>query len=150
MARNIVTEQKIELLKIADNNPTPKPDNYSAQIIKLIPADVVGVYLGISALISTQGSISDHVSMILQMVTFVLILIITPFYLWKAAGITDKIQITIATMSFIIWAISLGGPFELLLKDHLPSGLTVKFLGGILIMIYTLIVPMFYRAVPKP
>lgn len=149
MSRNIVTEQKLQLMAAeVGTPPTQKADNYSSQIVKLIPVDVVGVYLGITSLIAGQQLVGDT-SQILGWIVFGLVAIITPFYLWRVAGVNDKWQIFIVTVSFIIWAISLGGPFELLAngsKAFKATGLNEKFLGGILITIYTLVVPMFYKA----
>ena len=141
MGRTIITKSNTaDVQSDADSSDQQTPDNYAAQIVKLIPIEIVGVYLGISNLISGQH--------IIQWVIFFIILVITPFYLKKVAKVEDRAQIIIATVSFIIWALSLGGPFEWLLKDRLPEGFTVQAMGGILIMLYTLIVPIFYRAAP--
>lgn len=146
MGRNIITAQNIAAITAAGNNvPPQQADNYASQIVKLIPVEIVGVYLGISNLIDGQ-KLSDPYLTPIQTAVFILLLIITPFYLLRVAGVTDKTQVIVATISFLVWAISLGGPFQaLLLNLHLPSEIPVKFLGGILIMIYTLIVPMFYK-----
>ena len=150
MGRNIVTSQSIATATAGGNPPpTQKPDNYASQIVKLIPVEIVGVYLGISNIIAGQKDLSDHNSIIIQLSVFFIILIITPFYLLRVAGITDTTHVVIATVSFVIWSISLGGPFELLLKGYLPAGISVKFIGGIVIMIYTLIVPMFFKVTPS-
>lgn len=149
MGRNIVTQKQLATITQAGQEPpTQKPDNYAAQIVKLIPVEVVGVYLGISNLVAGQ-QIAEPALTVIQSVVFVLLLAITPFYLWRVAGVSNRPQIIVATVSFFVWAVSLGGPFESALKDHLPQGTTVKFLGGILLMLYTLVVPMFYKAVPQ-
>jgi len=149
MGRNIITAQKIVAMTTAGNPvPAQQPDNYASQIVKLIPVEIVGVYLGISNLIDTQKIPEPYLTPI-QSTVFILILLITPFYLFKAAGVKDKTQIIVATVSFLVWAISLGGPFQALLeKFDVPAEIPVKFLGGILIMIYTLIVPIFYKPAP--
>lgn len=138
MGRNIVTKSKVIPVQNDDGPSTSEsPDNYASQIVKLIPIEVVGVYLGITNLIEDQ--------FLIQWIIFFIILIITPFYLKKVAMVEDRKQIIVSTFSFVIWALSLGGPFESLLKNILPDGFTVQALGGILIMLYTLIVPIFYR-----
>lgn len=144
MSRNIIMPSKIPVSQKEGVTPSAAtPDNYASQIVKLIPVEIVGVYLGISNLIDGQ-KITDPST--IQWIVFFTILIITPFYLKNVAGVFDKRQIIIATFSFIIWALSLGGPFESFFKDRLSEGLTVKFLGGIILMIYTLIVPIFYKS----
>ena len=127
---------------------SPATDNYTSQIVKLIPVDVVGVYLGISTLIAGQGEQTATLKMV-QLIVFTVTSIITPFYLKKVGGIGDKTQIIVATVSFFIWGLSLGGPVEAIVHSDKIGGLSIKFLGGIVLMIYTLIVPMFYKAVPK-
>ncbi|THU41170.1 hypothetical protein FAM09_03390 [Niastella caeni] len=136
MGRTIITKARFAEVQ-SDDATGQAPDNYASQIVKLIPIEIVGVYLGISNLIKGQD--------LVQWIIFLIILIITPFYLKKVANISDRIQIIIATISYIIWAISLGGPFENFLQPKLPPNFTVQTLGGILIMLYTLIVPIFYR-----
>lgn len=135
MGRTIVKARFADVQ--SDDASGQAPDNYASQIVKLIPIEIVGVYLGISNLIAGQY--------LVQWIIFFAILVITPFYLRRVANISDKAQIIIAAISYIIWALSLGGPFEYLLKDKLPPGFTVQALGGVLIMLYTLIVPIFYR-----
>lgn len=137
MGRSIVTKPKPA--DFQSDEPTTggqTPDNYASQIVKLIPIEIVGVYLGISNMIQGQD--------LIQWIIFFVILVLTPFYLKRAAGVEDKAQIIVATVSYIIWALSLGGPFESFLKNRLPEGFTVQTLGGILIMLYTLFVPVFY------
>jgi hypothetical protein len=136
MGRNIITIADQTGVQ-NDNVPGQVPDNYASQIVKLIPIEIVGVYLGISNLIKEYYTI--------QWFIFGIILVLTPIYLKKVAGISDKAQMWVATASYVIWAISLGGPFEHLLEGVLPDGFTVAALGGILIMLYTLVVPIIYR-----
>lgn len=73
MARNIVSQQKsIEQESVGATNETP--DNYVDQLVKLIPVEIVGVYLAIQNLLSTlEGtvkawrhaySVPDHFSAI--------------------------------------------------------------------------------------
>ena|SRR5687767_7520785 len=142
MGRNIIShpntaDQRREVITSAE-----PADNYASQIVKLIPVEIVGVYLGISNLIDGQ-KITDPST--IQWLVFFAILIITPFYLKRVAGIHGSRQIIVATISFIIWALSLGGPFESFFRDRLSEGLTIKFIGGIILMIYTLVVPIFYK-----
>ncbi len=146
MGRNILLRRSTTLAqREGDTAPTEQPDNYAAQIVKLIPVEVVGVYLGISNLIEGQQITDAATNQTVQWIVFFTILLITPFYLHRAAGVTDKAQLWISTLSFIVWALSLGGPFALFFDDKLAGGLTIKFLGAILIMVYSLVVPIFYK-----
>jgi hypothetical protein len=123
---------------------TEEKDNYAAQIVKLIPVEIVGVYLGLQNLVS---SLAEPPRYITQLVFFVVILCITPIYLKNVGGITDKRQRMIALISYCIWSISLGGPFAYLLTKY-DSPISAQIIGGALIMLYTLIVPMLYKQQP--
>lgn len=150
MGRNIILRQTVVAAQREGEPATTTPDNYASQIVKLIPVEIIGVYLGISNLIEGQKITDATAAQTVQWVVFFAILIITPFYLYRAAGVTDKLQIAVATFSFIVWALSLGGPFSSYFDHRLTGGLTIKFLGGIILMIYSLIVPIFYRKPTNP
>ena len=116
-------------------------DNYAAQIVKLIPAEIVGVYLGLQNLVD---SLTEPARYVTQLIFFIIILGIAPIYLKKVGGITDNRQRMIAIISYCIWSISLGGPFAYLLTKY-NSPISAQIIGGALIMIYTLIVPILYK-----
>lgn len=150
MSRNIVRASasgNAELNEELPNRPVANNnDNYASQIIKLIPAEIVGVYLGLQNLFST---LPDPTKAIVQLILFLIILGIAPFYLKIVADITDSRQRMVAIISYCIWGISLGGPFDYGLQQ-LHSPVTAQMIGGALIMIYTLVVPLLYRPVIKP
>jgi hypothetical protein len=153
--RGLISKPRIILENIPEANTPDKPlpdspqpaqvnavpDNYVSQIVKLIPTEIVGVYLGIQNLLS---SLTEPTRAYSQFVIFLVILGITPFYLKLAAAMTDKKQLLIAIISYCIWGISLGGPFAYYLES-VHSQISAQMLGGGLIMIYTLIVPLFYK-----
>jgi hypothetical protein len=147
MGRNIVTSARIDTeLELAapsgsQRAPSPAADNYTSQIVKLIPAEIVGVYLGLQ---NQFFSIAEPARSITQAIIFITILILSPFYLKIAGGITDPKQRTVAIISYTIWGISLGGPFAYLL-DLVHSPVTAQQIGGGLIMLYTLVVPLIYK-----
>jgi hypothetical protein len=156
MSRNIITLAHIgtlEDVKAAFDKGTPPPpqvpDKFSTQIIKLIPADVIGVYLGVQSMVDSQNIANPCTLQYIQWPVFAIVLILTPFYLSRAAGVTDKKQVIIATISFAVWAFSLGGPFVSLfscLKITLP--ISIQLIGGIVLMLYTLVVPILYQKTP--
>ena len=142
MSRNInVSSQAKTALEGKESANADTPDNYAAQIVKLIPAEIVGVYLGLQNLVS---SLTEPTRYVTQFVFFIVILVITPFYLKTVGGITDKRQRAIAIISYCIWSVSLGGPFAYLLLQ-VNSPISAQIIGGALIMIYTLVVPILYK-----
>ena len=142
MGRNIITSPRqksvLEGKEVAESNAQ---DNYTAQIVKLIPAEIVGVYLGLQNLVDSLEEPSRYLT---QLIFFIILLGIAPLYLKRVAGITDNRQRMIAIISYCIWCISLGGPFAYLLTKY-NSPISAQIIGGALIMIYTLLVPMLYK-----
>jgi len=142
MGRNINVKSTAKpALEGKETDQREDQDNYTAQIVKLIPAEIVGVYLGLQNLVN---SLEEPTRYITQLVFFIIILSIAPLYLERVGGITDKRQRMIAIISYCIWSISLGGPFAYLLVEY-ESPISAQIIGGALIMIYTLVVPMLYN-----
>ncbi|WP_367913190.1 hypothetical protein [Leadbetterella sp. DM7] len=119
-------------------------DPYTSKIIKLIPADIIGVYLGVFNIIKSSSENQGN-NRTLQWIVFGLILLITPFYLKKVAGVISTRQIVFSTISFVVWAFSLGGPLD----GEDIGGYTIQFLGALFLPIYTLVIPLFYTGNSK-
>ena len=136
MSRNIITKRM--LLALADDKAA-KEDPYVSKIIKLVPADIICVYLAVFNLIKNTDNPSGN--MTLQWIAFILILIITPFYLNLVAKINTTKQNIFCTVSFVIWVFSTGGPVE----GRLLFGYPVQLLATIILMIYTLLIPIVYK-----
>jgi len=117
----------------------PKEDPYFSKVIKLIPADIVSVYLAVFNIIKSNSQNSGR-NAALQWIVFGLILIITPFYLKKVAKIVTVKQIILCTVSFVFWVFSLGGPLE----GKVIAGYSVQFLAALILPIYSLFIPLVY------
>lgn len=111
-----------------------KPDDYLTIVAKLIPADVISVYLAVFNIIK-QLVHSDTTQHTLQWIIFIGIGAILPFYLWRVAGVKDKKQIVLSAIAYLIWVLSLGGPFSQW------GELKPETIGAIILPIYTLVVP---------
>lgn len=120
------------------NENLPKPDNYQTRLLKLIPTEVVAVYVFISGLIQGgEGSNYD----ILRWVVFGILFLINPFYLRYVTNVTNIRQIIICTIGFAVWVFSLGDYYQMIGHD-------LKFMqivGSVVLALYTLLVPMFIR-----
>jgi hypothetical protein len=137
MSRNIITKGLITTLGAEE---TSKEDPYVSKIIKLIPADIISVYLAVFNIVKSNSQNADGNST-LQWIVFGLILVITPFYLKKVAQINTSKQIMFCTISFIVWVFSLGGPLD----GVDIGGYTAQFLGAVFLPIYTLLIPLLYQ-----
>lgn len=115
-------------------------DPYVSKLIKLIPAEIIGVYLSVFNLIGMEGE-SGPSRNTLHLIVFGLILVITPFYLKRVAKIKENRQVIFCLVAFIIWTFSLGGPVE----NLMIGPYSVKFLGTVFLPIYTLLIPLVYN-----
>ena len=106
-----------------------KSNIYQEKLLKLIPSEIVAAYLAL------QGIVPEEHSKWGLLFISIILLILTPFYLKKFQNVTHWLQLTITTLSFIIWIYTLGGPFEL-------WGLYIPWIGSIVMVIWTLIVPL--------
>ena len=138
MSRSIYTQRTISALD--PGQLSPKADQYVSEIIKLIPADIISVYLAVFNLIKTNHQNPENNSVI-QLIVFGLFLLITPFYLKKIAKIISTKQIVYCMIAFILWVLSLGGPVE----GQTFAGYSTQFLGAVLLPIYTLLIPFIYN-----
>lgn len=88
------------------------PDNAISRLIKYIPTEIISGYTVLSGLVAgaTNGSpLQAFASWLLVGVGAVL----TPLYLWRSGRPTGAQwwQLPISTLSFLLWAYALGGPF---------------------------------------
>jgi len=83
-----------------------KPDTFRDRLFKYIPAEVVTLYLGLSATVSAKDA--PH---FLYWVIFFAGLIGTPFYLRFVQNVTARAQLILSTLAFAVWVFALGGPF---------------------------------------
>lgn len=88
-------------------------DKALGRLVKYIPAEIISGYMLLSGIIAGASDASTK----RQPAAWVLFwfgVILTPLYLWKV-GKPDGVQwwhLPISTVSFVVWAYALGGPFE--------------------------------------
>jgi hypothetical protein len=118
MGRQVVTESDVQRAKrraaqaggvAGGRTEIPNVDKYTDRLIKYIPAEVIAVYLAVENIFLTSGDESDVAG--LSWVVFVILLVLTPLYLWRVQGVNRWQQLAISAVSFGVWVFSLGGPF---------------------------------------
>lgn len=109
-----------------------KPDTYRDRLFKYIPAEVVTLYLGLTATIAAASNVPPS----LAWVIFVAGVIATPYYLRFAQGVRAPGQLIVSTLAFIVWVFALGGPFA-----TIPGYQQVY--GAVLLPIFTFFVASF-------
>jgi hypothetical protein len=110
---------------------------YLDRLLKMIPAEVVSLYLVGSSLIPADQTIALAIWAAVCLVGTVLV---------RAYGTADPaankkpdwVHVAISSVSFVIWTYSLGGPFE-------AYGLHTAYLGSLLVLAWTFFVPLFYK-----
>lgn len=126
---------------MADVKTTPitntTVDDYKDRLVKLIPSEIVTAYITILGLIS--GAAGEGNKTTLLWVVFLVLVVLTPFYLYFISKVTKIAQIIFTTVAFVIWVVVAGSPFPTLL------GYSASFIGSIILIIYTLFIPFIYQ-----
>jgi hypothetical protein len=112
-------------------------DFYLDRLLKMIPAEVVSLYLVGSGFIPEGQGIVLTIWAVICLIGVVAL---------RAYGTTDPVEkkppdwvhVAISSIAFVIWVYSLGGPFK-------AQGLAVPYIGSLLVLAWTFFVPMFYK-----
>jgi len=133
--RNILTRNDAQVgnKKIRTPESAAAYDNYYSRLIKLIPAELIALYLALDGIVSAMPQ-----KQILLWVVFGIALVGGWFYLARVANVTRVAQRIITLMAFVIWVFVLGGPFAML------PWYDVNY-GKLLVTLYTFFVPLFYK-----
>lgn len=114
-----------------------KADEYFARLLKLIPSEVIALYLVGRGLIPK----SDGIAMLVWTVIATLGVVVVRILGTRRPDHHEPVQwwsVLIATISLLIWIYSLGDVFEFygVYKPHIAS---------LLVLTWTFFVPYFYR-----
>lgn len=114
-------------------------NSFLTAVLKLIPSEVVAVYLFL------QGVLPDR--LVPHLVVAGVLVLLTPLYLRFAMGVSSAAQLVVSTLSTVIWIYALGqGPVRFL---HAP--LYEPWYGSAALAIWTLVPPMLlYQRRPQP
>jgi hypothetical protein len=135
MGRSIVTVQPVSTRTTVRSGPegdarsTPAADSYSEALLKLIPAEVIGVYLAMQAILSNAQEISRYT----PLVVFLFGVFATWFYLRQTLKVSNRRQLLLSVGAFCVWAYSLSSPEQLAWYNGTYAGL--------LLIAYTFIAP---------
>jgi hypothetical protein len=108
-------------------------------LLKLIPSEVIAVHVFIQGVMPRAFWPT--------LVVFLLLVGITPLYLYWAMGVRSRPQLTVSTLSLVVWIYALGqGPFRFMRAPWWEP-----WYGSVLLALWTLVPPMFLtRAEPQP
>jgi hypothetical protein len=100
-------------------------------LLKLIPSEVIAVFIFIQGIM--QRSLVPH------LVVALLLVAITPVYLYWAGGVRSRPQLWISTLSLVVWIYALGaGPLRFVRPPYYEP-----WHGAVLLAVWTLVPPMF-------
>ncbi len=112
----------------------PRADEYVDKLIKLIPAEVVALWISLRSILAATHNVPAW----LPWAVFGILLVLTPVYLHRVAKIGKSKQLALCTGAFAVWALSMGGaPFS-----QLPPPLYLPVYGAVLLPLYTFLVPL--------
>lgn len=114
-----------------------KADSYQAQFLKLIPVEVISAYITIEGLLTGSILPSAEPTLYRGLLwgVFAVLAVLNPLYLRHVSKVNDERQVRLSAGAFLIYVVSLGGPFLYVGLD----GSVVRLLGSILIPIYALV-----------
>jgi hypothetical protein len=121
----------------SDGGGTNEFKHYLDRLIRMIPTEVVGLYLVGNGVIPTE----ERVARLGWPVVCLIGLLVLRIYGTRDPETGEKAQwvtVLISAVAFVIWIYTLGGPFQLL-------GVYKPYVGSLLVLVWTFFVPIFYR-----
>ena len=107
-------------------------------LLKLIPSEVIAVHVFIQGVMPRVFWPT--------FVVFLLLVGITPLYLYQAMGVRSRPQLVVSTLSLVVWIYALNqGPFR-----FMRSPWWEPWYGSVLLALWTLVPPMFLTRGAQP
>ena len=136
MRREIISQSQV-----GSFGPTAQADDYADRLVKMIPAEIVSLYLFLHSYVSENGA--NKQNWFLWSI-LLLLCILTPLYLKRIMSVVDGKQIFFTTLAFLFWALTFGSPFNDMIKDEKM----LKMISTVLLAMYTFALPIFYKGKP--
>jgi len=116
-----------------DETPISAPaDPYGDRLLKLIPGEVISLYLAMVAIIANSSDAKDQYA---PLVILGIGAAATWLYLRVTQKVKNVLQLGVSVCAFCVWAFAIGGP----LKDVLGYSGTY---AGIALALFTFVAPM--------
>ncbi len=111
--------------------------SYLDRLFKMIPGEVVSMYLVGSGMIPADEKIGHVIWLIVALITTVALR--AKYTADPTLGQTTQWgPVAIASVAFLIWAYTLGGPF-------VAYGIHIPWVGSLLVLGWTFFLPYFYK-----
>lgn len=112
----------------------PAADGYSDALLKLIPAEVISVYLAMQSILTNATPKPHWVAFLL---VFMFGIFATYFYLRVSLKVTNKMQLGLSAGAFCVWAYSMAPQLSWYNGTY----------AGLILIAYTFIAPKISLAV---
>jgi hypothetical protein len=114
-------------------------NSFIEALLKLIPSEIIAVFIFL------QGVLPER--LIPHLVISLLLIGITPLYLYTAMGVRSAGQLVVSTLSMVVWIYALGqGPVR-----FLEAPIYEPWYGSVILAMWTLVPPMLlYRKHEQP
>ena len=91
-----------------DAAPSVQADSYADKLVKLIPAEVISLYLSMTLILSSS---SAEVHDIVPGIVYGFCAFATWFYMRYTLKVTDWRQLLVTVLAFLVWGFTFGDPF---------------------------------------
>jgi hypothetical protein len=134
--RNIIKQTPVPGTSGQNLKPPVKSaayDNYYSRLVKLIPSEIIALYLALDGIVSTMPQ-----KKVLLWVVFGISVEGAWIYLSRLANVSNLPQRILTVLGFAVWVYVFGGPFALL------PWYDANY-GKLLLVLYTFFVPLFFK-----
>lgn len=144
MGRQVVRKQEAMAAARGAGPADAVGDTYLDRLLKLIPAEVVALYLFLEGVLQSALNEPDELGQLQGWLwgVFIVLIIGNVLFLRRYQQVKDVAQTVLLSLALVIWVLTLGGPFEYL-DFYRP------FMGSVLLGLFTFFVPLFYTGVPS-
>lgn len=126
-----------EGVRLVARGSEAKFDFYLDRLLKMIPGEVIGLYLVGGGFIPKDQPVVLALWAVVCLVGLILL---------RVYATTDQLDnkppqggpVAISAVAFVIWIYTLGGPFE-------AFGLSVPYIGSLIVLAWTFFIPILYK-----
>lgn len=111
--------------------------SYQDRLLKLIPTEIIAAYMAL------QGVVPAAYAKWATLAIAVILVALTPLYLTRLQGVRHTGQVVMTTLAVVVWLYTLGGPFQY-------WGLYQPWIGSVLLVLWTLVVPLVVNPQAEP
>ncbi|PHS13269.1 MAG: hypothetical protein COA86_17325 [Kangiella sp.] len=115
----------------SDIQTAPEIDGYSDALMKLIPVEVIGVYLAMQSILASATPKTEP-DLVVFLVVFIFGILATYFYLRVNLKVSNNLQLGLSVGAFCVWA------YSIVPQDFIWYNGTY---AGLMLIAYTFIAP---------